>query len=347
MQDVARLVGVSPMTVSYALSGKRKISDSTREAILEAARELHFEPNTVAQRLRQGRCEKTISFFSLDVDLSCRTRLLQIMQAQLSDRGFSVPVYAYGYRGRDVLENQLELLGTLISGRPRAIVCNTSGVLPQVLERLRDFVDEGGAALCYGYSQFAPVNCDQVVYAEGETFGTATRHLLELGHRAIGFFNVGHRTPGGDMMLHVRAALEKFGAPVLDKWLFENDGTLTYEEHGALLARDFLALEEKPSAMVMANDYAAVAFMATLQQQGVRVPFDVSVVGHNNDSVAPFGVVPLTTLSNPIHEIAAHCVELLEDRLSGDYTGEPRRRTVRGELIVRRSTAPFDPNSKS
>jgi LacI family transcriptional regulator len=93
--------------------------------------------------------------------------------------------------------------------------------------------------------------------------------------------------------------------------------------------------------MVMANDYAAVAFMATLWQNGVRVPDEVSVVGHNDDSIAPFGVVPLTTMSNPIAEIADHVVEMLQSRLVQDFAGAPRRQIVRGNLIPRRSTAPF------
>lgn len=340
MQDVARAVGVTPMTVSYALSGKRKISAEKREAILQAARDLNFEPNMVAQRLRKGRCEKTIGFFSLDVDLSSRTRQLQIIQAELSDRGYTVPVYAYGYRGRDVLANQLELINTLIAQRPRAIVCNTSGVMPQVMKRLQNFVDEGGVAVCYGYSLSAPVECDQVIYAEGETFYDATKHLLDLGHRQIGFFNVGHRKPGGEMMRHARRALDEAGAPLRKEWLFTNDGNLTYEEHGALLGKEFLALKKRPSAMVMANDYAAVAFMATLAQNGVRVPQDVSVVGHNDDSIAPFGVVPLTTISNPIQEIAAEVIEMLQSRLIQNYSGEPRSKTVPGVPVIRQSTAP-------
>ena len=341
MQDVARAVGVSPMTVSYALSGKRKISEETKTAILAAARELHFEPNTVAQRLRKGRCDKTIGFFSLDVDLSSRTRQSQIIQAQLNDLGFSVPVYAYGYKGREVLENQLELINTLISGRPRAIVFNTSGVQQPVFERLQDFVDEGGVAVCYGYTHAAPVGCDQVVYAEAETFYLATRHLLQRGHRDVGFFNVGHRVPGGDMMREAARALAEFGLTAREDWLFPNDGTLTYEEDGELLAQRFLTLKQRPTAMVMANDYAAVAFMATLAQGGVRVPADVSVVGHNNDSIAPFGIVPLTTISNPIQEIAARVVELLTARLDENNSQAPRQQFVRGQLIERASVAPL------
>jgi LacI family transcriptional regulator len=341
MQDVARAVGVTPMTVSYALSGKRKISNETREAILQAARELNFEPNMMAQRLRKGRCEKTIGFFSLDVDLSSRTRQLQIIQAELSDLGYTVPVYAYGYRGRDVVANQLELINTLISQRPRAIICNTSGVLPPVLERLQNFVDEGGIAVCYGFSLFADVDCDQVVYAEGETFYDATKHLLDLGHRDIGFFNVGYRKPGGEMMRHVERAMQEVGATIREEWLFPNDGTLTYEEHGELLGKMFLEQRKRPTGMVMANDYAAVAFMATLVQNGVRIPQDVSVVGHNNDSIAPFGVVPLTTTANPIAEVADAVIDLLQSRIVEDYQGEPRRITVPGTSIIRQSTAAF------
>lgn len=326
------------MTVSYALSGKRKISDETRAAILVAARELNFEPNMMAQRLRSGRCEKTIGFFSLDVDLSSRTRQLQLIQERLHDLGFSVPVYAYGYRGREILHNQLELINTLISQRPRAIVFNASGVLEPVFEKLQQFVDEGGVAVGYAYSHAAPVTCDQVVYAEAETFYDATRHLLLYGHRDIGFFNVGKRKPGGEMMRHAAHALAEFELQPRQEWLFENDGTRSYEEDGALLAQRFLSLQQRPTAMVVANDYAAVAFMATLVQNGVRVPDEISVVGHNNDSIAPFGVVPLSTMSNPIDEICVRVIELLQDRIAGSEAA-PQQIIVRGELIKRKSVA--------
>ncbi|MBW3636636.1 MAG: LacI family transcriptional regulator [Armatimonadetes bacterium] len=339
LADVARVAGISKTTASHALSGKGWVSAATRETVVRVASEMGFEVDPLARLLSNGRSEKTIGFFTLDIDLSSRTRQMQIIQAQLNDMGYSVPIYAYGYRGRDALENQLELMNNLLAQRPRAIVCNTSGVRDEVLERLQKFVDEGGVAVCYGYSRSAPVRCDQVIYAEGESHYLAARHLIELGHRDIGLFNVGYRKPAKPFLTEVQRALGEVGAQTREKWLFGNDGTRRYEEDGARLGDEFLALKSRPSAMIVANDYAAVAFMARVTRGGISIPENLSVVGHDDDAIAPFGVVALTTISSSIEAVTVSVIELLNSRLLRDYSGEPRLVTVRGELVVRDSTA--------
>ena len=133
LADVARSVGISKTTASHALSGKGWVSAGTRDAVQKAAQELGFEVDPLARLLSNGRSETTVGFFTLDLDLSSRTRQVQIIQAELNDRGYSVPIYAYGYRGRDDVSHQLELMSNLLAQRPRAIVCNTSGVRDEVL----------------------------------------------------------------------------------------------------------------------------------------------------------------------------------------------------------------------
>jgi hypothetical protein len=91
--------------------------------------------------------------------------------------------------------------------------------------------------------------------------------------------------------------------------------------------------------MCVANDYAAVAFINTIQRAGVLVPLDVSVVGDDNDPIAAHGVVPLTTIQYPLQEIAQAVIDLLESRLDGSYTGAPRHVVVNGHLVLRDSTA--------
>lgn len=339
LADVARHAGVSKTTASHAISGKGWVADSTRETVLRLADEMGFQIDPLARLLSNGRSEKTIGFYTLDLDLSGRTRQLQIIQATLSERGYSVPIYAYGYKGRDELANQMELMDNLAAQRPRAIICNTSGVHKKVLQRLQKFADDGGILVCHGYFEFAPLSCDQIMHTQGESFGLATRHLTQLGHRKIGVFNVGQRKPADRVLDCVTEALREVKAAVHDEWLFCNDGTRRYEEDGARLGEEFLALKERPTAMLIANDYAATAFIATVTRGGVRVPHDVSVVGFDDDAIAPYGVVPLTTVSAPVEKVATHVVELLISRLEAGFSDEPRFITVRGELIVRESTA--------
>jgi LacI family repressor for deo operon, udp, cdd, tsx, nupC, and nupG len=86
------------------------------------------------------------------------------------------------------------------------------------------------------------------------------------------------------------------------------------------------------------NDYVALAFMVEMARHGVRVPEDVSLMGHDNQPVAAYCPVPLTSVSQPVERIAHLVVELLEKRLGGER-GAPKKMEVRGELFERQSVA--------
>lgn len=344
--DVARAAGVSKTTASQALSGSGRVAAKTREVVEQAAHTLGFRVDPLAQLLSQGRAQTTIAIYSLDIDLSVRTRQLQLIQATLNDLGYSVPIYAYGYRGRFSLEHQMALVNALLVQRPRAVVCNTSGVQPTALRELARFAEDGGALVCYGYTTHVDkevlkdVPHDRVIYAEESAFYTAARHLLELGHRDIGFFNAGQRLPGGSLLEASRRALDEFGAPLRSDWLFGNDGTRRYEEDGMRLGEEVLNLRRRPTAMHIVNDYAAAGFISVLTRAGVRVPEDISVIGSDDDAIAPCAAVPLTTVSYAVEEMSRHITDLVVSRAENRYNGPPRHTTVEAELVLRSSTAP-------
>ena len=339
LADVAKAAGVSKTTASHSLLGKGYVAPATRELVGRVAGEMGFQIDPLAQILSNGRSEKTIGFWTLDLDLSSRTRQLQIIQAELNDRGYAVPIHAYGYRGAGEVENQIELMNNLLSQRPRALVCNLSGVTAPVIERLRRYVDAGGLAVCYGYNEFAPISCDQILHDEPESFAVAARHLTQLGHRKIGAFDVGPRRIEGANLEALRAALSEVGAQINPDWLFENDGTRRYEEDGARVGREFLALENRPTAMIVANDYAATAFAATVTRGGVSVPDQLSLVGHDDDAIAPYAAVPLTTTAIAVEELARGVVQFLLERIEDEFRGQPRRLRLPSRLVVRQSTA--------
>lgn len=344
--DVARAAGVSKTTASQALNGKGWVAPATREAVQRLAREMGYEADPLAQRLSNGRCAKTVGYFTLDLDLSGRTRQMQVIQAELSDRGFSVPIYAYGYRGCGDLQNQLALVKALLAQRPVAIVCNTSGVRPEVLEYLARFIDEGGIVVAYGYGVAANLPCDQVVFDEAHSTYLAARHLLDLGHRELGLFNVGQRVPEGAMLEGYVRALGEFGIDVKPEWLFRNEGILRYEEEGEVLAQHFLQMKNRPTGMVIANDYSAVAFVSTLMRAGIYVPRDVSVVGDDDHPIARHCIVPLTTVTYPLERIAQELVSCLTSRLDGNKQAA-QHIWVRGEFVERESASagPLKPRS--
>lgn len=181
--DIAREAGVSKATAGFACSGTGRISPATRERVLKVARELGYEPNQSAKLLANGRSHDLIGFLSLDIDLSVRTRQMQVIQAALNALGYTVPIYGYGYEGSSSEEVQNALIRSMLSQKPRAVVCNTSGFLPQSLARLESFRQDGGIVVCYGYAEPVKVGCDQVVFDTSHSFYLAARHLLDQGHQ--------------------------------------------------------------------------------------------------------------------------------------------------------------------
>lgn len=334
IQDVAQAVGASKSTVSAAFTGNGRISPARRAEILSMADQLGFEPNPHAQRLSNGHCNNMIALFSLDLDLGVGTHKLKIIQRLLAAQGYDVPVYSYGSFGGGEIVPVAKMMNTLCRQRPRAIVCFTSDFSADVWSELERYQSEGGTVVCYDFK--VPLACDTVVFDREDNTYQATRHLLKLGHRNIGFYrSVPFDLSSNDARFRgFRRALEEWDLELRAEWLFHEG---LDEEAGELMAKKFLKLKRRPSAMCIVNDTAAAMFVIRLREAGINVPSDVSVVSHDDTPIARCSAVPLTTATHPVENIAHQVVSLLLSRLRGEYQGEPRCKVIRGELIVRQS----------
>ena len=342
--DVARAAGISKSTASRALNSKGSMTPQTRATVRRVARRLGFEANAHAQFLANGPSDNTIGFFSPELDLSVGTRKMQDIQHLLGERGYVVPIHAYGYRQPYALFNQARLLADLRRQRPRALVCNNSNLRDAAArDELLRYCDEGGLAVCYDWPLEVP--CDMVVFDREDATYCATRHLLELGHRRLGFFiNATYGPEGPDGTRPHRAgflrALRQWNVEAREEWLFPVTTFMQVEKGGVELAAQFLALKERPTAMCVVNDAAALTFIGEVTRAGLRVPHDVSVIGHDNTVMARHGPQLLSSVSHPVLPLAHCVVEMLDSRLSGRYDGAPRQEVLRGELITRDSTGP-------
>ena len=342
LDDVAAKAGVTAATVSFALSGKRTLSPQTKAAIMQAVSDLGYEPNLHAQRLATGRSHNEVALFSLNMDLGVGTRKLQFLQAKLSARGFKAPIHGYGAMvGHEIeVDRQIiEVVRDLRRQKPRAIVCYTSMLGDEALGELERFQEEGGTLVCYDFLIGLP--CDTVVFDRDDNTYQAARHLLERGHKHLGFFTLGK--VGGPRLDGFERARREFGVTAPPS-LLGLGSHLEPEKAGIEMAQQFLALppSQRPSGVCIVNDAAALSFIGIVQLQGVRVPHDLSVVGHDN---APFaahcGQVPLSTVSHPVEKIVEGIAQLLLSRLDKEYDGAPRTLTVSGEFVARASTQEF------
>jgi LacI family transcriptional regulator len=352
LKDVAGALGMHKSTVSLALSGKGTIAPETRERVLATARELGYHPNPIAQRLAHGQESSTVCIFSGILDVGLATEKILLVQRALNAHALEVPIYTCQDTPDDGGEAQAAQVRQLCRQRPRAVVCATPRVRTAVFEELAAFQRAGGAVISYDTP--VPLDCDQVIFDREDNAYRAASHLLDMGHRRIGMamsqVSVTAMMEGSDSTGKVtdpnayrirgfRRALSERGIPFRPEWFFQ---IATYERGGAEMARQFLAMKDRPTAIAVVNDYVALAFMTELMRAGVRVPEELSIIGHDDQPIATYCPVPLTSMSQPVDRIARAVADLLLGRLSGDVSPDAPARTVMvtGELVQRGSVAP-------
>jgi DNA-binding LacI/PurR family transcriptional regulator len=338
IQDIARLTGVSVATVSGAFSGKRRMSAQTRETVLKAARELGFEPNPHAQRLRNGGCANTIGVLS-DLDLGVAALTAIEIHYRLDERGFTVDDHILPLYVKQVESRQTEVLRAMCRQNPQAILFSNAGLEPSALDVLAQYVEGGGVLVCWAaerlIAQEQQLAADQVLLdSERESYLQA-RHLIELGHRKLGFFAHFHDGCHGTRFDGFRRALAEEKLEFNPGWAWGNWG---YEDAGIRHAERFLALKERPTGVCIVNDNAAAAFVHGVMRAGLQVPRDISVIGCDDTAAARSALVPLTTMRRPIQELSRAVVELLCGRLEGTIQGPPVLQEIHSELIMRNST---------
>lgn len=337
--DVAQAAGVGTTSVSYALNGKGNLSATTRETIIRVAREMGYENNYFAQNVKVT--FRDVVAVCACMDLGVGTMKIWEIQHRLDRAGHAVETYITPvYMSRES-QQQLEMLQTVRRLKPRAIICEIStmraGLEEGGYDELQRYVENGGTLVCYNSNTPIGIECDTVLYDEAHSAYLMGRHLLEMGHRELGFCIHG-TNPQLDHP-HVSGflrALEEAKIAAKPAWIW---GECCQEDGGARLAERFIALPRAqwPTAIGIINDVMASSFVNAMTRAGYKIPDDLSIIGHDDVPAAKNCLVPLTTISHPSSLQAAELVEMLFSRFEGRYDGAARHVTVRGELIQRDS----------
>jgi DNA-binding LacI/PurR family transcriptional regulator len=306
MQDIARVSGVSQSTVSRVLNDavtSVPIAALTRQRVLEVADRLGYRPNPLARGLR-----------------GARTMLLGVIVREISDPFFAPAVEAVSVHARERSYNVV--LGSAHSRADEAIVlrgvletrhCDAIVLLGDMRDQPRLLDDLAASrvpvvALWQGtaLTRIATINVDNRAGV-----AAAVDHLVELGHTRFGFIGGG---PHGDI-LERRAGfvgrLTELGCSPDDEHIVpaRNDPGNAAEAFRALMSSS-----DPPTAVVLPTDHMAIGALHAAHALGISVPGQVSIVGFDDIPLARYAAPPLTTVHNPIAEMAELAVDLAIDR---------------------------------
>lgn len=302
MADVARAAGVSVATVSKVVNGRDGISAATFEKVLTAVDELGYETSLGARSLRS---HKTNVLGVLVAEFEpFSTELLKGVSEAIGATDYELLAYSGGHRGRAVgweRRSLGRLAGSLIDG---AII-----VTPTV-------VDAGsGIPVVAVDPHTGPVGVPTIDSDNLAGAVLATTHLIELGHRRIAL--LGGRPDLESARLReqgFRQAMATAGLPV-DESLVVVGGYRPETTEGP--ARQLLGRDDRPTAVFATNDLSAIRTMEVVVELGLVVPDDLSVIGFDNVPESALASPPLTTISQPLHEMGATALETLVRLLEG------------------------------
>ena len=333
IHDVARVAGVSAMTVSRVINGHKYVSAAMHDKVNTAIAELNYSPNLAARGLhglvRLGILYSNPSSSNLGEFLMGAFRQAGEIGCQL----FIEPTLAHPTGVAAVMKLVEAGVDGIILPPP---LCDSS----EVLDELRT---AGVATLCFATAE-PQASASAVAIDDFEGGRLMTRHLIGLGHRDIGFIqgdpahSTARRREAG-----FRAAMEEVGLKVPAKRVAR--GFFSYRS-GLDAARQLLEVAKRPSAIFASNDDMAAAVATVAHGLGLVLPKDLSIAGFDDAPVALTVWPELTTVHQPIAEMAAAAVELMADQVRSTRAGADvivRHRLIPFSLVERASTAPFIP----
>lgn len=342
IQDVARLAGVSPSTVSNMLNGRfDRMQSATRERIYHAIKQLNYEPNLIARHLKTGYAPN-IGLIVPSVANPFWGMVARYVEEAALEYGYQVLLCN---AERDAAREQ-RYAETLWSSGVRGVIFGSS---PLSFEHIITLAERGMRVIAFDRQTQGgdQVVSDSVSIQNQFAAQMATSHLIELGHRRIGFLSGPiHTLSRIDRLQGYRAAMMDTGTEPEPRWIWEEAsaingfGDVEGVEIGRAGAHELLSRPERPTALIAVNDMYALGAYAGARDLGLNVPDDVSVVGF--DDLAPLteiAVPPLTTVRQPIQEMMRIAVERLIGRIEETHTGPPEHTVVTPELIVRASTS--------
>ncbi|GLX93758.1 LacI family DNA-binding transcriptional regulator [Herbidospora sp. NBRC 101105] len=338
--DIAAEAGVSRATVSKVLNGRSDVAPATRSQIETLLARRGYVPTKRTKRPLH---------LPLPRPAARRGGLLELVVSDVNS-----PWAAEVIRGAEQ-EARPARVGVVVS-----VFDGAPGHGQQWLE---DIADRAPGGIILALSELTPADLTRIaklglpavlVDPVGDADGTipsigagnwgggmaAAKHLVELGHRRIGMITGPMRLLCSQARLAgCRAALERAGLTLDDDLVQHGD---FHYHSGFSLTQALLDRPEPPTAIFAGNDEQALGVYAAIQERGLRVPADVSVVGFDDVPMAQWMAPPLTTVRQPIAKMAALAVRSLLGHQDGAEMTEGRVE-LSTKLVVRASTAPYSP----
>ncbi|NBA95565.1 LacI family DNA-binding transcriptional regulator [Pseudomonas sp. R5(2019)] len=327
IKDVAALAGISYTTVSHVLNKTRPVSEHVRLKVEAAIAELDYVPSAVARSLK-ARSTATIGLLVPNSVNPYFAELARGIEDCCERNGYCVilcnsdddPLKQRSYL-RVLLEKRIDGLVVASVGEGADLISSLACVRTPMVMVDRDLPG---------------VDADLVRIDHELGAYLATRHLVDLGHRAIACITGPSDTSVAQMRLAgYRRALEEGGIALQSRWVVSSDFT----SPGGYQAAATLLEGERPSAIFAANDMIGIGVLRAAAERGISVPGELSVVGFDDIQMSRYVYPALTTVGQSVRQLGEMAAGLLLRRIREPHQGAVEHKIVAPNMVVRESTA--------
>lgn len=331
IKDVARAAQVSITTVSHVVNNTRFVDPATKQRVLTACEELGYQPNSLARSLRSG-VTRTIGLVVPDAS----NLFFADVARKIEDFGFQQGYSVILCNSDNNPEKQTRYITTLLAKQVDGVIFISSGSEPDDLMRL---VDNNIPVVVA--DRDVPLELADVVLLDNEQAGyDATRHLIGLGHRRIACITgPNHLAPSMQRFEGYKRCLKENGIDFDAKRIEMGDFRF---QSGEEAMQRLLASPARPTAVFVLNDMMAIGAMSSVHKAGLSIPKDISIIGFDDIEIDAAVTPALTTMAQPIEEMAQHTMSLLIDHLVGKKHDLNQRVILTAKLIQRDSTARWE-----
>ncbi|MFL0797449.1 MAG: LacI family DNA-binding transcriptional regulator [Cellvibrionaceae bacterium] len=329
IDDVAKHAGVSIKTVSRVVNGEPNVREMTRRRVQEAIDELHYRPNSSARSLAANK-----SFLiGLLYDNPVPSYIMDVQNGILGscrEKGYNLLIHPCDFSKNTIADDILQLVKqSRVDG---LILTPPLSDNIDVIETLKE-----NSIL---FVSIAPVHHEMdrlCVYCDDRNAAyKITEYLIQQGHSKIGFI-IGHPGHGAsqERQQGFEQAMKDHNVPVNNQWVMQ--GYFDFESGRDCAAKLFKA-SDRPTAIFASNDEMAAGVMVAAQEAGLTLPNDLSIAGFDDNPIAEHIWPALSTVRQPVKQMASEAAQLLLAHLRGDKN-LAQEQELHCELVLRGSIA--------
>lgn len=330
MVDVAKRANVSIATVSRVLNGQSRVKPELAARVMEAVRDLRYEPNFTAQNLRRN-VSGTLAILTPNITNPYYANIIAGIAQAAQENGYSS--FLFNTEGKRELEEQILERLTKHQADGAILLAAELGS-----DWIYDYAREYPVVQCSEFDPRFPI--PRVCVDNYKATQDVMEYLISLGHTRIGTISIENRFYSTATRLRgYRDALAAANLPAEEDYIRYATQGYTFKM-GFKLARSLLAQEKRPTALFCISDMLALGAIAGAKEMGFRVPEDVTVVGFDDVEYTTMFHPYVTTVVQPCYQIGHTAVELMRGLVQRQQV--PQEVILPHRLMVRESSAPYD-----